>query len=622
MSQPNPCPQCGHELPGHSPGGLCPVCLLQQGFRAQPPGAVAVTTPLGGQFVPPSLQEIAQWLPNLDVMELIGQGGMGAVYKVRQKSLDRIVALKILPPEVGCDPTFAERFSREAKALARLSHPNVLTIFEFGEAHGLYYLIMEYVDGVNLRQAIHAKSLRPQDSLSIVQQICDALQYAHDEGVVHRDIKPENVLLDKRGRVKIADFGLAKLLGRSPVEVTLTAAHQVMGTLHYMAPEQMEHPLDVDHRADIYSLGVVFYELLTGQLPLGRFPLPSEKANIGKPLDDVVLKTLERDPNRRYQQANAVKTDVQAYEGAQNEGTRHGGASNSVRAAATLQSRLGVNLPGTVNPGVLIMAAAISIAGSALLLLGLGTGNKGYLWAGMGTIIGGGSVAAHAWSHRDKHLGPMALQDFGKVVFGGVLFLVGAVMLLAGYFQTRSEYVWVGFGLMTGAGAIARSGWPADESEDEQNSTRGAVPEKPWPEDQPNPRVRRKIRQPAIALAVAGALHLLALLGTIAISFLILVPQAAPSNTPGDHPVITWNLIAAFVAVGHGLMGMLQVFAAAQMLRIRWRAFAIVVSIASLVPTGPGSLFSVPFGIWALVVLLRDSVRHEFELQVELAARE
>ena len=151
---------------------------------------------------------------------------------------------------------------------------------------------MEFVDGVNLRQMLQSAKLSPAEALKIVPRICDALQYAHEEGVVHRDIKPENILIDKRGRLKIADFGLAKLLGPSAADFKLTATHQVMGTLHYMAPEQMERPLAVDHRADIYSLGVVFYEMLTGELPLGRFAPPSQKATIDVRLDDVVLRAL------------------------------------------------------------------------------------------------------------------------------------------------------------------------------------------------------------------------------------------------------------------------------------------------------------------------------------------
>ena len=140
---------------------------------------------------------------------------MGAVYKARQKELDRIVALKILPPGIGDDAAFAGRFAREAKALAKLNHPGIVTLYEFGQTNGLFFFLMEFVDGVNLRQLLHAGRIAPREALAIVPQICDALQYAHDQGIVHRDIKPENILLDRRGRVKVADFGLAKIVGEA-----------------------------------------------------------------------------------------------------------------------------------------------------------------------------------------------------------------------------------------------------------------------------------------------------------------------------------------------------------------------------------------------------------------------
>jgi predicted Ser/Thr protein kinase len=265
-----------------------------------------------GQSTAPSVEDLAPLVPQLEILELIGQGGMGAVYKARQPSLDRLVAVKVLPRESGQDPAFAERFNREARALARLGHPNIVAVHDVGKAGDFYYFVMEYVDGVNLRQVLRDGQLRPEQALRIVPQICDALQYAHDAGVVHRDIKPENILLDRKGRVKLADFGLAKLLGRDTGDFTLTGSRQVMGTLYYMAPEQVERPLEVDHRADIYSLGVVFYEMLTGQLPVGRFPMPSEKAGTDAFLDEVVLHALEREPERRYQHASAVKADVEA----------------------------------------------------------------------------------------------------------------------------------------------------------------------------------------------------------------------------------------------------------------------------------------------------------------------
>jgi tRNA A-37 threonylcarbamoyl transferase component Bud32 len=295
------CPACGSPLPADAPAGLCPRCLLAGGL------ATAASPPEAG-FEPPTVAELTGLFPQLEILELLGAGGMGAVYKARQPHLDRIVALKVLPPRP--DPTFTERFSREARTLAKLNHPGIIHIYDFGHAGGHYFILMEYVEGVNLRQAERAGKMTPAEALAIVPQICSALQFAHENGVVHRDIKPENVLLDAKGTVKIADFGLAKLLGASEPR-NLTRTHQAMGTLHYMAPEQWEKPAAVDHRADIYSLGVVFYELLTGELPMGRFAPPSEKVQVDVRLDQVVLRTLEKEPERRYQHASDVKTDVE-----------------------------------------------------------------------------------------------------------------------------------------------------------------------------------------------------------------------------------------------------------------------------------------------------------------------
>ena len=318
MSDSTKCPRCGSDLPANFPPGVCPRCLLQQGLS--PNTYLSGTSSVSGggasgrrrSWTPPTPAELAPRFPQLEIIELLGQGGMGAVYKVRQRELDRWAALKILPDEVAHDPSFAERFQREARALALLGHQHIVTVYEFGQRDGVYFLLMEFIDGVTLRQAIRAGQISAKDALAIVTQICDALQFAHEEGVVHRDIKPENILIDKRGRVKIADFGLAKLLGSSPDVPNLTGTHQVMGTPMYMAPEQMEGTRGVDHRADIFSLGVVFYELLTGELPLGRFAPPSQKYQLDVRLDDVVLRTLEKEPDRRYQQASDVKCDVES----------------------------------------------------------------------------------------------------------------------------------------------------------------------------------------------------------------------------------------------------------------------------------------------------------------------
>ncbi|MBM4070830.1 MAG: serine/threonine protein kinase [Planctomycetes bacterium] len=309
MSQSRRCPVCGTEIPADTPEGLCPRCLLRAGLASQasqPTASFAVSP----SFVPPTVEALARCFPQLEILELVGQGGMGAVYKARQPALDRLVALKILPPEIGAEPAFAERFTREARALAKLNHPHIVAIHDFGVADGLFYFLMAFVDGINLRQAIQQGDLQPAQALKIVPQICDALQFAHDEGIVHRDIKPENILLDKRGRVKIADFGLAKLLGVK-ANHALTGTRQVMGTPHYMAPEQIQGTRDVDHRADIYSLGVTFYEMLTGELPLGRFAAPSKKVQIDVRLDEVVIRTLEVEPEHRYQHASEVKTEVE-----------------------------------------------------------------------------------------------------------------------------------------------------------------------------------------------------------------------------------------------------------------------------------------------------------------------
>jgi serine/threonine protein kinase len=304
-NMPEKCPNCGAPLPSGVLAGLCPACLLKQG-AAQDTNVPPETTP----FQPPSIEEVARMFPQLEILDFIGKGGMGAVYKARQPALDRIVALKILPPQTAGGPGFIERFNREARALARLTHPNIVTVHEFGQVNGLPFFIMEFVDGLNLRQLERAGQLSPREALQIVPQICEALQFAHDEGIVHRDIKPENILVDKKGRVKIADFGIAKILGATQ-DVSLTETKGAIGTPHYMAPEQLEKPTTVDHRADIFSLGVVFYEMLTGELPLGKFAPPSSrKVEVDVRLDDVVLRALEKDPERRYQQIRQVKTAV------------------------------------------------------------------------------------------------------------------------------------------------------------------------------------------------------------------------------------------------------------------------------------------------------------------------
>jgi serine/threonine protein kinase len=310
MDSSRTCELCQSPLPADSPRSVCPACTAKTGAGTKS-GETTLLGSADGEALPPSPAEIAQYFPQLEILDILGEGGMGVVYKARQPNLDRIVALKILAAKYSLDATFAKRFQREAKALAKLNHPNIVAIFDFGQAGPYYFFLMEYVDGMNLRELEQSRRVTPEEALALVPKICDALQYAHDEGVVHRDIKPGNILVDSRGRVKIADFGLAKLRGQEAPDTTLTTVGTVMGTPRYMAPEQMDTPDSVDHRADIYSLGVVFYELLTGEVPMGRFEPPSQKVEVDVRLDEVVLHSLERDVNRRYQHARDVKTDVE-----------------------------------------------------------------------------------------------------------------------------------------------------------------------------------------------------------------------------------------------------------------------------------------------------------------------
>ncbi len=315
------CPVCGTALgEGGEAGGLCPRCLLE-GVAAATEAGEGVGSGSGsgsgvGRPGLPDAARLAEVFPDLEIHGLVGAGGMGAVYKARQPHLDRWVALKVLPESLGAHAAFVERFHREARTLARLNHPNIVTVHDFGRRGGYCYLLMEYVDGVNLRQAMRAGRFTPEQALGMVPRICEALQFAHEEGVLHRDIKPENILLDGRGRVKIADFGIAKLVGEAAEDPGLTVSGAALGTPAYMAPEQIENPSQVDHRADIYSLGVVLYEMLTGELPLGRFAPPSEKAPLDRRVDEIVMRALAKERELRQQSAAQVRTEVEGVSGA------------------------------------------------------------------------------------------------------------------------------------------------------------------------------------------------------------------------------------------------------------------------------------------------------------------
>src|SRR5208283_2305172 len=243
------CPQCGASLPDNAPAGLCPRCLMALNLKTET--VFTDDTPAAQPPLPP--EQIAPHFPQLEILECLGRGGMCVVYKARQKTLNRLVALKLLAPERVRDAKFAERFTREAQALAALNHPNIVTIYDFGQAGGFYYLLMEFVDGVNLRHLLRGRKFTPEEALTIVPPLCDALQFAHERGIVHRDIKPENILLDKTGRVKVADFGIAKMLGNGHGEhggetaLPQNVTQSVLGTPGYIAPEQQSDPKRVDN---------------------------------------------------------------------------------------------------------------------------------------------------------------------------------------------------------------------------------------------------------------------------------------------------------------------------------------------------------------------------------------
>lgn len=284
----------------------CPRCLMRLAID------VAADRERFSQAAPMSPEEIESQLEDISVIRLLGSGGMGAVYLARQLPLSRLVALKVLTPQRAEDPVSEQRFLREARALAKLHHPHIVSLYDVGRLGPTWFIMMEYVEGANLRELITEGRLSPSEAFRLVPQICDAMQYAHDRGVVHRDIKPENILIDQNGQVKIADFGLVKLIGEvTPENFTLTDPDLQMGTFGYMAPEQSTSTRTVDHRADIYALGVIFYELLTGRRPTPDYTPPSRIAEVDSRVDRVIACSLKESPDERFQQASLMKDAIQ-----------------------------------------------------------------------------------------------------------------------------------------------------------------------------------------------------------------------------------------------------------------------------------------------------------------------
>ena len=257
-------------------------------------------------------------IPGYRLERLVGKGGMGEVHQAVQLSLGRVVALKLLAKELADDPTFVARFDKEAAALAALNHPNVVAIVDKGKADNTYYLVMEYVDGPSLREVSKSPLLDISGALRIIMEISRAIDYAHSRGVIHRDLKPENILFDEQagGIPKVTDFGLATFFESTPhtKRFDVTQTHVSMGTLSYMAPEQRVDAKNADHRADIYSLGVLLYELLVGEVPVGNFDPPSHKRpGVDKRIDAIVARCLKTNPDDRYQKVSELMADLEPF---------------------------------------------------------------------------------------------------------------------------------------------------------------------------------------------------------------------------------------------------------------------------------------------------------------------
>ena len=316
---------------------------------------------------PPDPTSLTGLAPHLVVDALIGVGGMAAVYRAHQEHLDRPVALKILNPRLAADAAGAERFRREARLLAQLDHPHVVRLHDAGAGGGWQWLLLELVEGATLRQTLALGKPSPAEALRLLSEVTEGVAHAHAQGIIHRDLKPENILLDDHGVPRVADFGLAKLMG-DEARQALTQRSQVLGTAAYMAPEQFTAPTSVNQRADVYALGVLAYELLTGHLPLGRFEPPSASGADPR-LDQLVLRALERDPARRLPDAGAFAEALRALAPAPSLPV-----DASPPPLVTLVSPLRPLLPvlgAAVGGGVVVLLAhdQVGFTGKILLLL-------------------------------------------------------------------------------------------------------------------------------------------------------------------------------------------------------------------------------------------------------------
>ncbi len=257
-------------------------------------------------FRAPLPEELAPLFPKYQILSLLATGGMGAVYHAVQTALEREVAIKILPVEFGNDPEFREGFGAEAKAMAKLNHPNLIGVYDYGDVDGMLFIVMEYVPGQSLHDACAGHAIDPAEVVRLITGICHGLAHAHAQGIVHRDIKPANILLDSQLQPKIGDFGLARPLDKKTGE-----GEAIYGTPGYTAPEVLDAPHMMDQRADVFSLGVLLHELLTGFLPSRDPRSPSAISHCDSRFDAVVRKATHPDPHLRYQNASEIAGELQ-----------------------------------------------------------------------------------------------------------------------------------------------------------------------------------------------------------------------------------------------------------------------------------------------------------------------
>src|SRR5437773_3363548 len=312
------CENCGEKILGDSPKGLCPACVLETGLGPVADESVAGVVDSG------SPAEVLMDFGDYELLEELGRGGQGVVYRARQKSLNRTVALKVIGLGQWATQAHLKRFRREAESAANLDHPCIVPIYEVGEREGSCYFSMKFIDGGQLDEVAKRTPISTRNAAELIAKLARTVHYAHEHGILHRDIKPGNILVDTKGEPHLTDFGLARLL---ETKSTVTHTMDVLGTPSYMAPEQASGRNEqLTSATDVYGLGAVFYQLLTGHPPFAggttyetvRLVLEAEprqlrlwNPKIDRELSTICLKCLEKDPKRRYSSALALADDLE-----------------------------------------------------------------------------------------------------------------------------------------------------------------------------------------------------------------------------------------------------------------------------------------------------------------------